>query len=124
MVPSSFTRKLLILLAVAVCLIYLTYRVLLTFNTSGPYAYTASLLLYVAECFGIFNLFLFFLQVWEVREPPPQPVLEGRTVDVFVPTLNEDVALLRATLEACVRMDYPHKTYVLDDGREARRIAG
>jgi len=66
---------------------------------------------------GILNLFLFFLQVWEVKEPPAQPVLEGRTVDVFVPTFNEDPTLLRATLEACVRMDYPHRTYVLDDGR-------
>ena len=46
-----------------------------------------------------------------------QPVLEGRSVDLFVPTYNEEPSLLRATLEACVRMDYPHKTYVLDDGR-------
>ncbi|HJZ92117.1 MAG TPA: glycosyltransferase [Gemmataceae bacterium] len=117
MVPSSFTRKFLIVVAFLVCIFYLTYRALWTFNDTGSYAYTASLLLYIAEAFGIFNLFLFFLQVWEVDEPPPQPVLEGRTVDVFVPTYNEDVALLRATLEACVRMDYPHKTYVLDDGR-------
>lgn len=117
MVPSSFTRKFLILFAFAVCVFYLAYRALFTFNTTGPYAMTASIALYVAECYGIFNLFLFFLQVWEVKEPPVQPVLEGRSVDVFVPTFNEDTALLRATLEACVRMDYPHKTYVLDDGR-------
>ena len=103
--------------AFVVCIFYLAYRGFFTFNDTGPYALTASILLYVAEAFGILNLFLFFLQVWEVREPPPQPVLEGRTVDVFVPTYNEDPALLRATLEACVRMDYPHKTYVLDDGR-------
>jgi cellulose synthase/poly-beta-1,6-N-acetylglucosamine synthase-like glycosyltransferase/thioredoxin-like negative regulator of GroEL len=117
MVPSSFTRKFLIIFAFLVCIFYLAYRALFTFNTTGPYAYGASLALYIAECFGIFNLFLFFLQVWEVKEPPAQPVLEGRSVDVFVPTFNEDPALLRATLEACVRMDYPHKTYVLDDGR-------
>ncbi|MBO0698571.1 MAG: glycosyltransferase, partial [Zavarzinella sp.] len=125
MVPSSFTRKFVIVLAVVVCIAYLAYRVNWTFNTSGPYAYTASLLLFVAECFGILNLFLFFLQVWDVSEPPARPVLEGRTVDVFVPTLDEDVALLRATLEACVRMDYPHKTYVLDDGRrpEVEKLA-
>ncbi|HKA08011.1 MAG TPA: glycosyltransferase, partial [Gemmataceae bacterium] len=117
MIPSSFVRKLLIVIALVVCVFYLTYRVLFTLNLAGPYAITASVLLLVAEAFGILNLFLFFLQVWEVREPAEQPVLEGRTVDVFVPTYNEDTALLRATLEACVRMDYPHKTYVLDDGR-------
>jgi cellulose synthase/poly-beta-1,6-N-acetylglucosamine synthase-like glycosyltransferase/Tfp pilus assembly protein PilF/protein involved in temperature-dependent protein secretion len=117
MVPSSFTRKFLIVFAYVVCIFYLAYRAIWTFNDTGPYALTASIALYAAECFGIFNLFLFFLQVWEVKEPPVQPVLEGRTVDVFVPTFNEDPALLRATLEACARMDYPHKTYVLDDGR-------
>ncbi|HVK14228.1 MAG TPA: glycosyltransferase [Gemmataceae bacterium] len=117
MVTSPFTRKFLIVLAFVVCVFYLAFRVLFTFNTSSTYAWTVSVLLFVAECWGIFNLFLFFLQVWEVNEPPVQPVLEGRTVDVFVPTYNEDPALLRATLEACVRMDYPHKTFVLDDGR-------
>ena len=117
MVPTSFTRKFLIVLAFVVCVFYLAFRVLFTINMSGPYAMTASILLYVAELFGIFNLFLFFLQVWEVSEPPAEPVLEGRSVDVLVPTYNEDVSLLRATLEACVRMDYPHKTYVLDDGQ-------
>jgi cellulose synthase/poly-beta-1,6-N-acetylglucosamine synthase-like glycosyltransferase/thioredoxin-like negative regulator of GroEL len=117
MVPSPAARKFLILLASFVCLFYLTYRALFTFNFSGPYAITASVLLYVAECFGIFNLFLFFLQVWRVHEPKQEPIIEGRTVDVLVPTYNEDVALLRATLEACARLDYPHETYVLDDGR-------
>lgn len=117
MVPTTFTRKFLIVLAFTVCIFYLAFRAIWTMNLSGPYAITASVLLYVAEIFGIFNLFLFFLQVWDVSEPPAQPVLEGRTVDVLVPTYNEDVSLLRATLEACVRMDYPHKTYVLDDGQ-------
>lgn len=117
MVTSPFTRKFLIVLAFVVCIFYLAYRAIYTFNSSGTYALTVSILLYVAECWGIFNLFLFFMQVWEVNEPPAQPVLEGRSVEVFVPTYNEDVSLLRATLEACVRMDYPHKTYVLDDGR-------
>ena len=71
----------------------------------------------MGEFFGIMNLLLYFLQVWEVSEPRAEPVLEGKTVDVLVPTYNEDPALLRATLEACIRMDYPHKTFVLDDGR-------
>lgn len=117
MVPKSFTRKFMIVLAFVVCIFYLAFRGIFTINTSGPYAITASILLYIAELFGIFNLFLFFLQVWDVSEPPAEPVLEGRSVDVFVPTYNEEVPLLRATLEACVRMDYPHKTYVLDDGQ-------
>lgn len=115
--PSPGFRKFLIVLASIICVVYLAYRAFYTFNLSTTYAVIASLILYVGELFGIINLLLFFLQVWEVSEPPAKPVLEGRTVDVFIPTYNEDIQLLRATLEAAVRMDYPHRTYVLDDGR-------
>ena len=115
--PSPFFRKFMIVFASIICVFYLAYRAIFTFNLSTPYAVFASVFLYVGEFFGIMNLLLYFLQVWEVDEPPAQPVLEGRTVDVLVPTYNEDPALLRATLEACIRMDYPHKTYVLDDGK-------
>ena len=115
--PSAFFRKFMIVFASIICVFYLAYRARFTFNLSTPYAVFASVFLYVGEFFGIVNLLLYFLQVWEVLEPPAQPVLEGRTVDVLVPTYNEDPQLLRATLEACIRMDYPHKTYLLDDGR-------
>ncbi len=115
--PSPIFRKFMIVLASIVCVFYLIYRAGWTFNLSTNYAKFASVFLYVGEFFGIINLLLYFLQVWEVNEPAAEPVLEGRTVDVLVPTYNEDPQLLRATLEACIRMDYPHKTYVLDDGR-------
>jgi cellulose synthase/poly-beta-1,6-N-acetylglucosamine synthase-like glycosyltransferase/tetratricopeptide (TPR) repeat protein len=115
--PTPGFRKLMIVMASIICLIYLTYRAFFTFNLTTPYAVFASVFLYVGELFGIINLLLYFLQVWDVSETPAKPVLEGRSVDVFVPTYNEDPQLLRATLEACARMDYPHRTYVLDDGR-------
>ncbi len=65
--------------------------------------------------FGFFLLFAATLWSKTRRTPGmPQP---GLTVDVFIPTYNEDVAVLRPTITAAVAMDYPHKTYVLDDGR-------
>ena len=45
------------------------------------------------------------------------PVQPGRTVDVLIPTYNEDPQLLRGTISAALKIDYPHRTYVLDDGR-------
>ena len=48
------------------------------------------------------------------QAPPPRP---GMTVDVFVPTYNESVDLVRKTLLAARAMDYPHRTWLLDDGR-------
>jgi cellulose synthase/poly-beta-1,6-N-acetylglucosamine synthase-like glycosyltransferase/tetratricopeptide (TPR) repeat protein len=116
-------RQLVILAAAAVCLFYLTYRLLFTLNLTTPYACFVSVFLYCGEFYGVFVLGLFFLQVWDSREPPQQPVLGGRTVDVFVPTYNEDPQLLRMTLEACSRLDYPHKTYLCDDGGTEARLA-
>jgi cellulose synthase/poly-beta-1,6-N-acetylglucosamine synthase-like glycosyltransferase/tetratricopeptide (TPR) repeat protein len=110
-------RKPAMLLASLVAVLYLTYRVRFTLNLVSPYAAFASVLLLAGEVYGILTMLLYFLQIWDVSEPPRQPVLPGRTVDVFVPTYNEDPQLLRATLQACLRMYYPHRTYVLDDGR-------
>lgn len=38
------------------------------------------------------------------------------TVDVFVPVMREPMEIISKTLEKAVQMDYPHSTYVLDDG--------
>jgi cellulose synthase/poly-beta-1,6-N-acetylglucosamine synthase-like glycosyltransferase len=116
-------RQCVILLTYAVCLFYLTYRLLFTLNLTTPFAVCVSVMLYLGEFYGVFVLGLFFLQVWDSREPPQQPVLNRRTVDVFVPTYNEDPQLLRATLEACSRLDYPHTTYLCDDGGTEARLA-
>lgn len=100
--------------ALAVYAGYLIYRALFTINHDAP---VFSLLVYLAEVHGFFSLGLFFHEVWAVRRrrvvAPPRDV----SVDVFVTTYNEDVDLLRQTLRAAVAMRYPHRTYVLDDGR-------
>ncbi len=41
------------------------------------------------------------------------------TVDVFVTVLNEPIEIVTGTLQAAVDMDYPHKTFLLDDGNSA-----
>ncbi len=47
------------------------------------------------------------------------------TIDVFITTAGEPVDIIRKTVEAAVSMDYPHETFVLDDGRsdEVRKTA-
>ncbi|MDP6387514.1 MAG: glycosyltransferase, partial [Planctomycetota bacterium] len=114
---SQKPRQALMAICALVTLIYLSYRGLYTLNHESVYASIASWMLYSAELWGGMSLFLFFLQVWDTQDPQEQPPLEDVTVDVFVPTYNEDVAILRGTLQACLAMDYPHRTFLLDDGR-------
>jgi cellulose synthase (UDP-forming) len=37
-------------------------------------------------------------------------------VDVFIPTYNEDIEMVRRTALAARAMEYPHRTWILDDG--------
>lgn len=116
---SQRWRRVAMCLAMATTIVYLVLRALFTMNLSSPLGVAFSLMLYAAECYGGLLLFLFFFQIWDVRNPPPAPVLRGRTVDVLIPTYNEDAQLLRGTISAALSIDYPHRTYVLDDGNRA-----
>lgn len=94
-------------------LVYMGWRVG-TVNMSAP---VVSIPLYAAELYGYISGLLFVLMTYRlsVREaPPPKP---GIVVDVYVPSYNESVDLIRRTLLAAKRMDYPHVTWLLDDGR-------
>ncbi|KGV95437.1 glycosyl transferase 2 family protein [Burkholderia pseudomallei ABCPW 30] len=72
--------------------------------------------LYCAELFGFVSGLLYLLMTyWQTVRTVPEPPV-GLTVDVFVPTYNESVDLVRQTLLAVLRIDYPHKTWLLDDG--------
>lgn len=106
------------LLGVFVTAAYLTFRAVATLNLAAWYL---SLPLFAAECLTFLNGTLLTLQTWDVRSSvaPPPPAPGALSVDVFIPTYNEDAAVLRPTILACRDMRYPHRTYVLDDGRRA-----
>lgn len=56
-----------------------------------------------------------FLARW--REGPPGA--PSGTLDVFVTVCGEPVEMVEQTLVAALRIGYPHRTYVLNDGRIA-----
>ena len=76
-----------------------------------------SLILVIAETFGIVSMAFFFFTVWrlENREPPPAP--PGLKVDVFITCYDEPLQLLRRTGIGARAIRYPHTTYMLDDGK-------
>ncbi|VVT14764.1 UDP-forming cellulose synthase catalytic subunit [Rhizobium sp. EC-SD404] len=80
------------------------------------------LLLYLAEMYSVFMLFLsLFIVARPLPSRPPQPVDEGDlpSVDVFIPSYNEDPVLLADTIAAAMALDYPADrltVWLLDDG--------
>ncbi len=91
---------------------YLVWRA----STLNPDAYVFSWLLYTAELYGFVTVLLHLFMVWRLTLRKTSPAPAGKTVDVFIPTINESVPLVRRTLIAALHMNYPHETWLLDDG--------
>ncbi len=92
---------------------YFVFRYTRSINWEAPWF---ALPLLAAETYSFIGTLLFIMTLWKptFREPPPP--LEGRSVDVFITTYDEPLSLVRLTVEAALRIRYPHRTYVLDDG--------
>ena len=63
------------------------------------------------------NAAIFWWSAWSEVRSAPFVLAPDLTVDVFITTYNEAPDLLRATALGALAMDYPHRTYILDDGR-------
>jgi len=81
-------------------------------------------LLVLAELYAFITLFLGYFQTLRPLRRPPVPLPDdSRTwpvVDVFIPTYNEPLSVVRSTVIAALAMDYPSdkmNVFVLDDGR-------
>ena len=112
-------RALVVLSFVLYAPYYLVWR-LGTFNPSAPFF---SWLIWGAEVFGYLTAVLHVFMVSRLTSPVATPPPAGLSVDVFVPTYNESVNLLRHTLLAATRMEYPHQTWLLDDGNRPEMAA-
>ncbi|MBW4581954.1 MAG: UDP-forming cellulose synthase catalytic subunit [Tildeniella nuda ZEHNDER 1965/U140] len=105
---------------------YLYYRTQYTMNLDNWLNGFFCLLLYVAELYAIGTLLLAYFQTLKVRDRKPvdlatMPQDEWRSVDIYIPTYNEDVEIVRKTVLASLAIDYPadkKRVYVLDDGRK------
>lgn len=115
---SAFAQ-ILIFLYLALATIYLVWRA----GTLNPDAPVFSGLVYGAELFGFGTTLLHLFMIWRlsVRHAPPAP--SGLSVDIFVPSYNEPVDMVRRTLLAARNVDYPHGTWLLDDGNRAEMAA-
>ena len=117
-------RLLLLTFGTAIVLRYAYWRTTSTLPPLDQWSdFIPGVMLYIAEMYCIVMLFLSLFVV--VNPMPPRPSVKLRkdepvpTVDVFVPTYNEDYALLAATLAAAKGMDYPadrFTVWLLDDG--------
>ncbi|MGB3492625.1 MAG: UDP-forming cellulose synthase catalytic subunit [Elainellaceae cyanobacterium] len=113
-------------LSIMTTLRYLYYRTSYTLNLDGWVNGIFSLLLYTAELYAIATLMLSYFQTLKLRDREAIdlstiPQEYWFNVDVYIPTYNEDVEIVRKTVLAALALDYPQEkkqVYVLDDGRK------
>jgi cellulose synthase (UDP-forming) len=122
--PGRGVTVFLIVLSGAVSLRYIVWRITdtLEFNTLLQGVLGTGLAL--AEAYAVVVMVLGYVQIaWPLdRKPVPLPEdpAEWPSVDVYIPSYNEDLSLVRTTVLAALAMDWPPdrmQVYILDDGR-------
>lgn len=120
---ASFSRAMrpfIVFLSCFASMRYFYWRISSTVNLDSATDAVISLVLLAAEIYGLVILFLGYFQTIEVLERPAPPLMSLPSVDVFIPTYNEPIQIVRRTVIGALAIDYPHKkVFVLDDGRRA-----
>ncbi len=105
---------------------YLYYRFAYTLNFDTWVNGFFCVLLLVAELYAVLTLVLAYFQTLKIKDRETvdlanYPQDQWFSVDVYIPTYNEPVDIVRKTALAALAMDYPEdkkQVYVLDDGRK------
>lgn len=111
-------------LSLAVSSRYIWWRITQTMGVGSAVDLSLGLGLLLAEVYAFTILVLGYFQVlWPLnRRPVPLPADQNEwpTVDLFIPTYNEPLSVVRSTILAASVMDWPAdklNIYLLDDGR-------
>ncbi|SHI58179.1 cellulose synthase (UDP-forming) [Roseomonas rosea] len=123
-VKSRRATVLLVVLSFAITSRYLWWRVTETIEFDNVFQGFLSLGLFAAELYAGSLLFLSYVQLTYPlnRKPTALPAnpADWPSVDVYVPSYNESLEIVRPTVLACMNIDWPRdklNVYVLDDGR-------
>lgn len=131
---NSFRGRIAALIVMAMSLVsscrYIFWRFTDTtgFETLGEVFFGSGLLLAELYAFSVLALG-YFQTAWPLRRRPvplPADLNQWPTVDVFIPTYNESLEIVKQTVFAAKTLDWPQdklKIYVLDDGRRVEFAA-
>ncbi|MCR4459313.1 UDP-forming cellulose synthase catalytic subunit [Pseudescherichia sp. L3] len=128
-IPGRFSALMLIVLSLTVSCRYIWWRYTSTLNWNDPVSLVCGLVLLFAETYAWIVLVLGYFQVvWPLNRQPvslPKDMSLWPSVDIFVPTYNEDLNVVKNTIYAALGIDWPKeklKIWILDDGgRESFR---
>ena len=101
------------LLAMAVGLTYLTWRILFTSHDVNPFLFG---LLFAAETFGFVCFLLLVLDAWRIDATPRREPLDV-PIDIVITTYDEERAVVEPTIIGALLVKGNTTIYLADDGR-------
>ncbi len=119
---GRYATLVLVVLSITVSCRYLWWRYTATLNWNSTFDLVCGVVLLAAETYSWLVLMLGYVQVaWPLPPAPlPADIRQWPTVDVLIPTYNEDLALVRHTVYAAMGLDWPAdklRIHILDDGK-------
>ncbi|WP_395372055.1 UDP-forming cellulose synthase catalytic subunit [Komagataeibacter diospyri] len=121
---GRWSRCFLMFLSIFVSSRYLVWRFTSTLDLSGVLQTIMVLALALGEIYTTIRVGLTYFQLaWPLRRkvhPLPEDTAQWPVIDVYVPTYNEDLSIVRTTVLGCLALDWPAdklNVYILDDGR-------
>ncbi|WP_305730829.1 UDP-forming cellulose synthase catalytic subunit [Trichlorobacter ammonificans] len=116
-------RIVFILLSTFVAIRYMIWRTSETLVYDGVLNFIGMALLYLAELYALtLHLLGVFANIWPLETkiiPLPEDTTRYPSVDIFIPTYNEDPEMVKVTATAALNIDYPRELlhiHILDDG--------
>ncbi|MBD2857680.1 UDP-forming cellulose synthase catalytic subunit [Spongiibacter sp. KMU-158] len=123
-VSGRFSTMLLMVLSVIVSSRYLWWRLNNSLNWDDALGLFFGLLIVAAEIYAWIVLLLgYFQNIWPLRRNPvplPGNEQDWPKLDIFIPTYNEPLDVVKATIYACLGLDWPRdkfEIHLLDDGK-------
>ena len=124
LVPGRGALVFLALLSGTISMRYIYWRITDTLDYAEFWATFLGTGLLLAEIYAVVALLLSYLQsLWPLERRPaplPEDPADWPSVDVFIPTYNEPLEVVKPTIFAAMAMDWPRdrmNIVVLDDGR-------
>jgi len=118
-------RVMFLVIAGFLLLRYLFWRTFHTLGFDDPFSFVASLVLYGAELYGIAMFLLSaFVNVRPILHRANRKETGWPTVDIYIPTYNESVGIVKTTMVAATALEYPShllNIYLLDDGATSEK---
>lgn len=123
-IPGQVTTLFMVVLSITASSRYLWWRLTSTLNWDETLDLFWGLLLLSAELYTWCVLILgYFQTAWPLRREPaplPEDTEFWPRVDIYIPSYNEPLKVVKPTVYAALELDWPKdklRVYILDDGR-------